>query len=170
MKHRNIFSKDYTENWSRGTFWIDSVMKNSPLTYKIKDSNGEKIIGTFCQKELLSSRLQMSYYPKQESQFRDKVKVVLDLSDYSTKRELKDVTGVDTSNLAAKRDFIALKAQVGKLDINKLVNLPSDLNNFNTKIDDLDAGKLRTVPIDLKKLCDVVSKENIKKGQFVVQT
>ena len=73
MKHKNIFSKDYTENWSRGTFWIDSVMKNSPLTYKIKDSNGEKIIGTFCQKELLLSRLQMSYYPKQESNFRDKV-------------------------------------------------------------------------------------------------
>ena len=66
--------------------------------------------------------------------------MVLDLSDYSTKRELKDVTGVDTSNLASKRDFIALKAEVGKLDINKLVNLPSGLNNFNTKVDDLDVG------------------------------
>ena len=66
--------------------------------------------------------------------------MVLDLSDYSTKRELKDVTGVDTSNLAAKRDFIALKAEVGKLDINKLVSLPSGLNNFNTKVDDLDVG------------------------------
>ena len=66
--------------------------------------------------------------------------MVLDLSDYSTKRELKDVTSVDTSNLAAKRDFIALKAEVGKLDINKLVNLASGLNNFNTKVDDLDVG------------------------------
>ena len=49
MKHKNIFSKDYTENWSRGTFWVDSVMKNGPLAYKIKDSNGEKIIGRFLQ-------------------------------------------------------------------------------------------------------------------------
>ena len=42
-KYKNIFSKYYIENWSREIFIIDSVLKNSPLTYKIKDSNGEKI-------------------------------------------------------------------------------------------------------------------------------
>ena len=33
---------------------------------------------------------------------------------YTTKKELRDATGVDTSNLAAKRGFISLKADVGK--------------------------------------------------------
>ena len=59
-----------------------------------------------------------------ESYKRDKVKVVLDLSDYATKKELDHATGVDTSDLAAKKDLIALKAEVDKLDIYKLVNVP----------------------------------------------
>ena len=45
----------------------------------------------------------------------DKVKVVLDLS-YATKNELEHATSIDTSNLAAKKDFIALKTKVDKLN------------------------------------------------------
>ena len=40
-KYENIFSKDYTKNWSRGMFVIDSVLKTNPWTYKIKDLNKE---------------------------------------------------------------------------------------------------------------------------------
>ena len=58
--------------------------------------------------------------------------------------------------MAAKKDFIALKAEVDKLDINKLVNVPTSLNNSKTKVDDLDVFKLKSVPIDVKKLSDVV--------------
>ena len=65
----------------------------------------------------------MSYNPEPDSHIRDKVKVVLDLSSYSTKRELGHATDVDISDLAAKKDFIALNSKVGKLDINKLVNI-----------------------------------------------
>ena len=43
----NIFSKGYTENWSREIFIIDSGLKTTPWTYEIKDLNGEKIIGSF---------------------------------------------------------------------------------------------------------------------------
>ena len=50
-------SKDYTENFSRETFIIDSVLKTNPWTYKLKDLNGEKIIGSFYEKELLQSTL-----------------------------------------------------------------------------------------------------------------
>ena len=46
-KYKNIFSRGYTENWSREIFIIDSVLKTNPRTYKIKDLNGEKIIGSF---------------------------------------------------------------------------------------------------------------------------
>ena len=56
----------------------------------------------------------MCYYPEQDSDIRDKVKVISDLSNYATKKELGHATGVDTSDLAAKKDFIALKAEVDK--------------------------------------------------------
>ena len=56
-KYKNIFSKGYTKNWSREIFIIDSVRKTNPWTYKIKDLNGEKIIGSFCEKKLLLSKL-----------------------------------------------------------------------------------------------------------------
>ena len=54
---RNIFSKDYPENWSREIFIIDSVLKTNRGTYKIKDLNGEKVRGSFYEKELMLSEL-----------------------------------------------------------------------------------------------------------------
>ena len=47
------------------------------------------------------------------------------MSNYATKKELDHATGVDTSDLAVKKDFIALKAEFSQLDINKLVNVPT---------------------------------------------
>ena len=55
---------------------------------------------------------------------------------------------IHTSDLAAKKGFIALKVE--KLDISKLTNVPTSLNSLKTKVDDLDDGTLKTVPIDLK--------------------
>ena len=52
----------------------------------------------------------MSYYPESDNHIRDKVKLVLDLSNYVTKKELDHATGVDISDLAGKKIFIALKA------------------------------------------------------------
>ena len=49
------------------------------------------------------------------SHIRNKVKVVLDLKNYASKKELGHATGVDTSDLAAKKGFIALKALVQKV-------------------------------------------------------
>ena len=51
-----------------------------------------------------------------------KPKIVLHLSNYATKKELTHATGIDMSDLASKKDFIALKAEVDKLGINKSVN------------------------------------------------
>ena len=115
---------------------------------------------------MLLSKFLMSYHPEPESHIRDKVKVVLDLSNYASKKELDHATGIDTSGLAAKKDFIALKAEVDKLDINKLTNVPANLNNLETEVDDLDVCKLRTVPIDLKKLNDVVDNQVVKNTNF----
>ena len=96
----------------------------------------------------------MSFYPEPDSHVREKVKVVLDFSKYATKKALEHATGVDTSKLAAKSDFITLKAEVNKLDINELIKVLTGLNNFKTNVDNLNSGNL-TVPKDLKKLNDV---------------
>ena len=75
----------------------------------------------------------MSYYPELDSYITDKVKVVLNLSNQATKKELDHAAGVDTSEEAPKKDFIALKSEVDKLDINKLANVPNSLNILKTK-------------------------------------
>ena len=40
------------------------------------------------------------------------------------------------------------------------------MNNLKTKVDDLDVGKLKTVPVDLKNLSDVVDNEDVKNKKF----
>ena len=59
-----------------------------------------------------------------------------------------------------------MKTKVDKLDIKKLVNVPTGRNNLQTKVDNLDVDKLKTASIDLKKLSDVVSKEVVKNTKF----
>ena len=59
-----------------------------------------------------------------------------------------------------------MKAEVDKPDINKLVNVPTTLNNSKTKVDDLDVGKSKIVLVDLKKLSDVVHNEVVKNATF----
>ena len=61
-------------------------------------------------------------------------------------------TGIHTSHLAAKNDFITLKAEVDKLDINKQTNVLTSLNNLKIRVGDADVGKLKLVPVDLKKI------------------
>ena len=107
----------------------------------------------------------MSYYPEPDSHIREKVKVVFGLSNYTTKKEL-DYATIDTSDLAVKKDFITLKDEAEKLDIDKLANITTSLNNLKTKADNLDVDKLKTVPIDLKKLSDVVTNEVVKNTKF----
>ena len=51
-----------------------------------------------------------------------------------------------------------LKCEIEKLDINKLFNVPTSLDNLKTKVHDLDVDELKAVPAELKKLSDVVSK------------
>ena len=55
------------------------------------------------------------------------------MSNCTTEKDVGHATVVDISNLAAKIDFTALKAEVDKLDITKLVNAATSLNNLKTK-------------------------------------
>ena len=51
-KHKNIFAKGYTPNWSQEIFVIKKIKNIVPCTYVINDLNGQEIIGTFYEKEL----------------------------------------------------------------------------------------------------------------------
>ena len=83
----------------------------------------------------------MSYHPEPDSHIRDKVKVVLlDLWNYAAKEKVERATGIDTSDLTAKKDLIALKAEVNKLEINKVINVSISLNNLKTEVNDLDVN------------------------------
>ena len=84
------------------------------------------------------------------------------MSNHTTKKELDYATGVDTYDLVTKKGFIALKAEVDKPEINKLIMFQLVWIILKTKLDNLDVGKLKTVPVDLKKLSDVVDNEVLK--------
>ena len=51
-KYRNIFAKGYASNWSEGSFVISKIKNTVRWTSVISDLNGEKIVGTFYEKEL----------------------------------------------------------------------------------------------------------------------
>ena len=61
-----------------------------------------------------------SYYPWLDSRIIDKLKLILKLSIYPAKRDLEHATGVDTSSLDAKGDFVSLKSKVAMLKVNRM--------------------------------------------------
>ena len=52
-----------------------------------------------------------------------------------------------------------MKAEFDKLDIKKLTNVSTSVNNLKTEVDKLDVGKLKTFPVDLEKINDVADNE-----------
>ena len=67
------------------------------------------------------------YFPKPYDPFGGDINVKVDLFDYATKTDLKDATGIDTSNFAIKSNLASLKTEADKLDIDKLVPVLSDV-------------------------------------------
>ena len=84
-----------------------------------------------------------TYYPPYKSSGQN-VKVELDLTNYATKTDLKNITHTDVSSFASKTNLSALKTEVDKIDVDKL----------------------KTVPDDLAKLSNVVKNEVVKKTDF----
>ena len=64
------------------------------------------------------------YFPKPFSSFAGNINVKVNLSNYATKTDLKNVTHVDTSSFALKTNLASLKTEVDKLDIGKLTTVP----------------------------------------------
>ena len=64
----------------------------------------------------------MPIFPKPYESFNGGISFKLDLSNYATKTDLKGATGVHPSDLAANSDLDRLKAEVDKIDVDKLKN------------------------------------------------
>ena len=71
------------------------------------------------------------YFPKPFRNFGGNINVKVDLSNYATKTDLKNVTHVDTSRLALKTNLANLKTEVDRVDIEKLAAGPADLSKLS---------------------------------------
>ena len=71
------------------------------------------------------------YFPKSFKSFGGNINVKVDLSNYATNTDLKNVTHVDTSSFALKKNLANLKTEVDKLDIDKLLPVPVDLSKLS---------------------------------------
>ena len=71
------------------------------------------------------------YFPKPYESFGGDINVKFDLSNYATKTDLKNVTHIVTSSFAVKTNLANLKAEVDKLDINKLAPVSVDLSKLS---------------------------------------
>ena len=86
----------------------------------------------------------IQYFPKPFRKFGGNIKLKVDLSNYATKTDLKNVTHVDTSSFVLK----------------------TNLASLNTDFDKLDIDVLAPVPVDLSKLSDVVKNDVVKKTVY----
>ena len=84
------------------------------------------------------------YFPKPYEPFRGDINVKVDLSNYATKTDLKNISHIDVSSYSLKSNLASLKTEVDKLDIDKL----------------------KPVPVDLAKLSNVVKNEVVKKIDY----
>ena len=84
------------------------------------------------------------YFPEPSEPFKGDINVKVDLSNYATKTDLKNISHIDVSSYALKSNLASLKTEVDKLDIDKLTS----------------------VPIDLAKLSNVVKNDVVKKTEY----
>ena len=63
------------------------------------------------------------------------IKVELDLANYATKDDVKNITHVDVSSIASKTNLAALKTEVDTLDTDKLKTVPADLAKLTNAVD-----------------------------------
>ena len=86
----------------------------------------------------------IKYFPRPYKRFNRDTSVKVDLSNYATKTDLKNISHVDVSSFVLKSNLASLK----------------------TEVDKIGADKLKTVPVDLAKLINVVKNDVVKKTEY----
>ena len=94
------------------------------------------------------SLYKMSYFSEPYTRSKSKIKVELDFSNYATKSDLKNETGVDKLKFAKKANLASFKSDTDKLDIDKLEKVTSGLNILKIKVNKLDVDELKLIPTD----------------------
>ena len=75
------------------------------------------------------------YFPKPYEPFGGDINVTVDLSNYATKDDIKNITHVDTSSFALKTNLANLKSKVDKLDVDKLKPIPTNLSKLSDVVE-----------------------------------
>ena len=101
------------------------------------------------------------YFPKPYEHFGGNINVKVDLSNYATKTDLKNVSHVDVSSFALKSNL----ASLSHVDVSRFA-LKSNLASLKTELDKIDADKLKVVPVDLAKLSNVVKNDVVKNTEY----
>ena len=82
---RKVFDKGYTPNWTEEVFVIDKVNLTKPVTYNIVDLLGEKVEGSFYEKELQKAKQQTFRIEKVVRRDNKKKKALVKWKGYSDK-------------------------------------------------------------------------------------
>ena len=123
------------------------------------------------------------YYPPYKSSSNN-IKVKLDLANYATKADLKNITHVDVSSFASKTNLAALKTEVDKIDADKLKIVPVDLANltnvvehylvkrtvYNTKVTSIETQIAGLTKNTVDNLADITKLKAIDTNSFVLKT
>ena len=103
------------------------------------------------------------YFPKSFRSFGWNINVKVDLSNYATKADIKNISHVNTSSFALKTNLANLKTEVDKLDIHKLATVPTDLSKLSNAVRN---DVVKKTAYD--KL--VIKVNNINTNDFVLKT
>ena len=89
------------------------------------------IVGLIKKTQREFYRIKMSqYFPKPYESFGGDINVKVDLSNYTTKADIKSISHVDTSSFELKTNLASFKTEVDKIDIGKLTTVPVDLSKL----------------------------------------
>ena len=105
------------------------------------------------------------YFPKQYEPFAGDINFRVDLSNYATKTDLKNVSHVDISSFALKSNLASLKTEVDKLDIDKLTPVPDDLAKLSNVVKN-DVVKKTEYNKLVTKEDNIDTKNFVKKNKY----